>query len=192
MSESAWDEPRPPRAEPTSKLVCVECGEETSVEARRACRVLESSHPPVFSLPPADARRDLPARSARSSYREWKERVVSYTLNVGGRRVADVAWSYSEPTAGFEAIRDDPAFDPSRVNACFVDGEWVRAREGGGIFMAAGSPGRSSGRSRGGRGRAAGEGAAPRFGLTVRHRAGMLGGLGRRRSHRRPVEESTR
>ncbi len=130
MPESVWDYPRPPRVEPTSKLIRIEWGGETIAESRRACRVLETSHPPVYYLPPEDVRMDLLTRSARSSFCEWKGRAVYYTRNVGGRRVADVAWSYPDPAPGFEAIRNYLAFYAGRVDACFVDGERVRVQEG--------------------------------------------------------------
>ena len=40
------------------------------------------------------------------------------------------AWSYPDPSPGFERIRDHLAFHPSRVDRCTVDGEVVTAQEG--------------------------------------------------------------
>ena len=44
--------------------------------------------------------------------------------------VADAAWSYGRPTAGFEAIRDHVAFYAQRVDECWVDDERVLPNPG--------------------------------------------------------------
>jgi len=46
--ESVWDYPRPPRVEITNRRVRVIFQGETIAESRRAQRVLETSHPPVY------------------------------------------------------------------------------------------------------------------------------------------------
>ena len=53
--ESVWDYPRPPRVEPDSRHVVVRFGGEVVADTRRAMRVLETSHPPVFYIPPEDS-----------------------------------------------------------------------------------------------------------------------------------------
>jgi uncharacterized protein (DUF427 family) len=50
--ESVWDYPRPPRLEPTGRLLCVEFNGLTIARTRRGLRVLETSHPPAYYLPP--------------------------------------------------------------------------------------------------------------------------------------------
>ena len=52
--ESVWDYPRPPRVEPTDRRVRVEFGGTVIAESTRALRVLETSQPPGFYLPPDD------------------------------------------------------------------------------------------------------------------------------------------
>ena len=52
--ESVWSYPRPPRVEPTPQVVAVDLGGCRIAETRRALRVLETSHPPVYYLPRAD------------------------------------------------------------------------------------------------------------------------------------------
>jgi hypothetical protein len=44
-------------------------------------------------------------------------------------RLERAAWSYPEPLAGFEAIRDFVSFYPGRLE-CFVDGVRVEAQPG--------------------------------------------------------------
>src|SRR5918992_2826695 len=46
--ESVWDYPRPPRLEDSDKRIKVVFGGVTLVYTRRAKRVLETSHPPVY------------------------------------------------------------------------------------------------------------------------------------------------
>ena len=46
--ESVWDYPRPPRLEPTTRHIRVVFNGITVAETRRALRVLETSHPPVY------------------------------------------------------------------------------------------------------------------------------------------------
>ena len=54
--ESVWDYPRPPRLERTDKKVKVVFGGVTIAYTTRALRVLETSHPPVYYVPPEDVR----------------------------------------------------------------------------------------------------------------------------------------
>jgi hypothetical protein len=50
---------------------------------------------------------------------------------VDGRRFPAVAWSYEEPSPGFEHLRGAVAFYPGRVDRATVDGEQVRPQAGG-------------------------------------------------------------
>jgi uncharacterized protein (DUF427 family) len=130
--ESVWDYPRPPRLEETARLIRIEFGGEVICETRRAWRVLETSHPPVYYVPPDDIRLEFvrPSTTGRS-FCEWKGRAVYHSLLVGDRRAADVAWSYPEPSPAFAPIRDYLAFYPGRVDTCTVDGVAVQPQEGG-------------------------------------------------------------
>jgi phosphohistidine phosphatase SixA len=67
--ESAWDYPRPPRPEQVSDERCVVFAGETIVETVKAYRVLETSHPPVYYIPPAYARLDFLTPAARQFMR---------------------------------------------------------------------------------------------------------------------------
>lgn len=129
--ESVWDYPRPPRVEPTDAHVVVEHGGIVIADTRRAVRLLETSQPPGFYLPPDDVRTDLLVPSATRTVCEWKGPAAYWHLDLGeGRRVQDVAWSYPEPWPGFEAVAGHLAFYPQRVDSCFVDGERVEPNPG--------------------------------------------------------------
>ncbi len=134
--ESVWDYPRPPRLEPAGSVLKIVHAGVVLAETRRALRVLETSHPPVFYLPPQDVRMDLLRPSdRRQSFCEFKglARYWSLAIEIGGREpvtVDDVAWSYPEPSPAFEGLRDHLAFYASRVDECTVDGERVQAQAG--------------------------------------------------------------
>ena len=129
--ESVWDYPRPPRLEPTSKRIQVVFAGVTIADTARAWRVLETSHPPVYYLPPGDVRRELLVASARISFCEWKGRAVYWSLVVGDRQALDVAYSYPAPSLAFGAIGDHLAFYAAPMDGCFVGGERVTPQAGG-------------------------------------------------------------
>ena len=128
--ESVWDYPRPPRLESTSKLVEVFFNGHKIADSRRAKRVLETSHPPTFYIPAEDVDWTYLVQSAHRTVCEFKGMARYHNLVDGDRESLDAAWSYPDPVPEFESIRDYLAFYPSRVEACYVDGERVEAQEG--------------------------------------------------------------
>ncbi len=95
-----------------------------------AFRVLETSHPPSYYLPPGDCDLSLLTGSVGSSFCEWKGSATYWNVTAGGRVIRRASWSYPDPTAAFEPIRDHLAFYPSELE-CYVDGERVTAQPGG-------------------------------------------------------------
>jgi uncharacterized protein (DUF427 family) len=132
MTESVWDYPRPPRLEPTAKRLRVVLGGAVIADTTRAHRVLETSHPPVYYIPPEDIAPGALEPVERTTFCEWKGN-ASYFDVVGGdgERVARGAWTYRNPSAGFEPIRDAVAFYPGEMDECTVDGEVVEPQAGG-------------------------------------------------------------
>lgn len=128
--ESVWDYPRPPKLEKTDKHIKIEINGEVIAETNGAYRVLETSHPPVYYLPPEDVKMDFLSLNPGSSFCEWKGKAGYYSLKVGDVRVENAAWFYSNPTDRFVEIKDYLAFYPSKMDACYVDGEMVQAQEG--------------------------------------------------------------
>jgi uncharacterized protein (DUF427 family) len=116
--------------EASHKLVRVEFAGEVIAETTRAYRVLETSHPPVYYIPPEDVRSDFLRPTRRRTWCEFKGEASYYDLVAGAREVRDVAWYYPEPTARYAAIRDRVAFYPGRVDAAYVGGERVAAQAG--------------------------------------------------------------
>lgn len=128
--ESVWDYPRPPRLERVDETLRVEFAGRTVAETRNGWRVLETSHPPVYYIPPTDVLRDGLAAAAGSSWCEFKGAAAYWHLVVGDRRAGNAAWSYPYPTQAFRPIAGHLAFYASRVDACFVGDERVAAQEG--------------------------------------------------------------
>ena len=105
----------------------------TIADTSRAMRILETSHPPVYYIPPADVVMErLRSSARRGSFCEFKG-VASYwnLTSVDGRTaVEDVAWSYARPSASYAALKDYLAFYASRVDECLVDDERVVPQPG--------------------------------------------------------------
>ena len=128
--ESVWDYPRPPRLEDSARHVRVVFQGVTIADSRCSKRVLETSHPPVYYLPPVDIQMEYLTLKRRTTFCEWKGRAAYYDLVAGEHAASDAAWCYPDPSPRFEGIRDYVAFYPSRMEACYVDGERVRSQEG--------------------------------------------------------------
>ncbi len=128
--ESVWDYPRPPRLERTNQRVQIIFNGETIADTTRAYRVLETSHPPTYYLPPDDLQMQYFQPVPGRSLCEWKGQASYYTIEVGDQRAERAAWYYRDPTPTFADIQDYVAVYPSRMEACYVDGERVQAQEG--------------------------------------------------------------
>jgi uncharacterized protein (DUF427 family) len=128
--ESVWDYPRPPRHEPVSRRIRIIFNGAMIVDTVGARRVLETSHPPVYYIPPSDILPGALVPAAGTTWCEWKGQAAYFSLAVGQRRVERVAWSYLNPTPAFVAIAGYVAFYAGPMDACFVGEEKVRPQPG--------------------------------------------------------------
>lgn len=129
--ESVWDYPRPPRLEDTSKHIQIVFNSEIIADTNRAKRVLETSHPPVYYIPPEDIKMEYLIKASGASFCEWKGYAGYYTVKVGEKTLEKVAWFYGDPTPTFAGIKDHIAFYAGPMDACYVDGEKVEPQPGG-------------------------------------------------------------
>ena len=129
--ESVWSYPRPPRLEPTPRRIRVVFAGVTVADSSRAMRVLETSHPPTYYIPPGDVRLDLLETTGRRSFCEFKGTPSYSSLRIGERVAEHCAWAYPEPAPPYEALRDHLAFFANLVDECWVDEERARAQPGG-------------------------------------------------------------
>lgn len=128
--ESVWDYPRPPRLERVGARLRVIFGGQTIADTTSGYRVLETSHPPVYYIPPDDIAQQYLQGAPGSSWCEFKGHARYWSLNVDGRVAENAAWSYPTPSAAFADIAGYLAFYASRVDQCWVDGERVQPQEG--------------------------------------------------------------
>jgi uncharacterized protein (DUF427 family) len=130
--ENVWDFPRPPAVEPCRRRVRVELGGTLLADSVQALRVLETSHPPTVYVPPGDLAEGVLVPSGHgTTWCEFKGTARYLDAVAGGRRVPAVAWTYPDPSPGYEALRSHVAFYPGRVDAAWLDDERVQAQEGG-------------------------------------------------------------
>lgn len=119
--ESVWDYPRPPAVVPDGRVVEVTGPSGVIARSTGSVRVMETSLPPSFYLPPEDIIGDALAVLAQHSHCEWKGE-AEYLSDATGEIVG---WRYPRPYELFEAHAGWVSFYPDRVQ-CRVDGERVR------------------------------------------------------------------
>lgn len=129
-TESVWDYPRPPSVEASNRRVRIVVDGSVIADTRRAVRVLETSHPPGWYIPPEDVRMDLLRPTSRQSACEFKGEASYYHVSAGGRDRREAAWTYTAPLPGYEAIAGYIAFYPGRVDEAWVDDERVMPQAG--------------------------------------------------------------
>lgn len=128
--ESVWDYPRPAIAEHTAAHIVIEQNGITIADTRRAVRVLETSHPPNYYIPPDDIAEGVLRRAAGSSMCEWKGAAKYWDVVAGDDVLERVGWSYANPTAEFRILKDYLAFYAAPFDRCIVDGETVTPQPG--------------------------------------------------------------
>jgi uncharacterized protein (DUF427 family) len=129
--ESVWDYPRPPRLEHIAKHIVIRFGGAVIADTKRAVRVLETSHPPVYYLPIADVVAGVLQRASGSSFCEWKGTAHYFDVVSGDSRADGAAWGYDDPTPAFLDLRGRVAFYAAPMESCTVDGEIVMPQPGG-------------------------------------------------------------
>lgn len=128
--ESVWDYPRPPRLEAVTKRIQVIFKGVRIADSNNAYRVLETSHPPVYYIPPEDIAMNYLQAASGSSHCEWKGKASYFDVVVDGEAARRSAWAYEKPTPDFASIKDHLAFYAAVMDACLVDGEKARPQPG--------------------------------------------------------------
>ena len=128
--ERVWEYPRPPALERASRRVLIRHAGVVVAESERALRVLETSHPPTYYVPPADLHH-LERSPMRGTRCEWKGTATYWDVAVpGAERLLRAGWSYERPVLRYRALRDHVAFYPSRFDEVWLDDERVQAQAG--------------------------------------------------------------
>ena len=114
----------------TARPVRIELDGDVLAETTRARLLCETSIPMRFYVPREDVRVPLHA-SDRRTYCPYKGHASTWSVDAGGRRHENLAWSYEQPLPDAGAIAGLVAFWDERVDVIF-DGE-RRGRAGGAI-----------------------------------------------------------
>jgi uncharacterized protein (DUF427 family) len=128
--ESVWDYPRPPRLEDTDKHIQIIFNNVIIVDTHSAKRLLETSHPPSYYIPPQDIKMEYLHKTPQSSFCEWKGVAGYYTIRVGEREAPNAAWFYPQPTPEFASLQDYVAFYVHFMDDCYVNGEKAQPQPG--------------------------------------------------------------
>lgn len=128
--ESVWDYPRPPICELFPGHIRIIFAGKVIVDTAKAFRVLETSHPPVYYLPPADIDFSVLAKSSHQTYCEFKGMASYYDLEHDENSIRNAAWYYTDPHKSFAAMKDHVSFYAHKVDSCYVNDEKVQAQEG--------------------------------------------------------------
>ncbi len=128
--ESVWDYPRPPRLEDVVLPIRVIFNGMVIADTQQAKRILETSHPPTYYIPPPDVCMEYLHLERGTTFCEWKGQATYYTIQVQDQRAERAAWSYPAPPAVYAAIKDYLCFYPAPMDACYVGDEQVQAQAG--------------------------------------------------------------
>ncbi|MDX2268247.1 MAG: DUF427 domain-containing protein [Bryobacter sp.] len=128
--ESVWDYPRPPRLEPVPQEIRIVLAGITIAQTSQAMRILETSHPPTYYLPPDAFLAGVLRPAAGQSFCEWKGVARYWDLITHGKVSPKAGWSYDTPSAPYQALAGYVAVYASRVDACFVGDEEVIPQPG--------------------------------------------------------------
>jgi uncharacterized protein (DUF427 family) len=111
--------------------VRITLGGEVIADTTRALRVLETSHPPAFYLPPDAFVEGALVPAEGSSFCEWKGHAAYLDVVGGERMAARAAWCYPEPVPAYAMLAGHVSVYPAAMDECRVGDERVRAQEGG-------------------------------------------------------------
>ncbi len=128
--ERVADYPRPPRLEPAGQRVRIVFAGQDIADSDRAWRVLETFHPPTYSLPMSAFAPGALVPGERGSVCEWKGRAQYWSVAAGGRIAPDAAWGYPDPTPAFTVLRDHVAVYAGPMDACWVGNARVEPQPG--------------------------------------------------------------
>ena len=101
---------------PTTRRLTVRVGDVTLVDTADTVVVFETGHDPRLYVDRSAVRTDLLRRTATSTYCNYKGEATYWAAEVGGKVVADVAWSYDDPLPESSLLRGCLSFDAGRAD----------------------------------------------------------------------------
>lgn len=128
--ESVWGYPRPPKIEDFNGHIRIIFNGIIIADTRIAKRVLETSHPPVYYIPPEDVKTEMLSPADNHSFCEWKGHADYYHLNAADKQVRYACWYYPEPVPKFASLKNYMAFYAQKMDECYVNDELVIPQPG--------------------------------------------------------------
>jgi uncharacterized protein (DUF427 family) len=101
--------------DPSPDRVIVRAGGATIADSTATLVLHEADYPPVRYIPLTDVDQALLASSDTSTYCPYKGDASYWSVTTEPGRGDDAVWTYTEPYAAVEPIRDHVAFYPNRV-----------------------------------------------------------------------------
>jgi len=128
--ESVWDYPRPPKLELFNGHIRIVFNKIIIIDTHQAYRVLETSHPPTYYLPIDQFKKGIFVPNSGTSFCEFKGMASYYDIELNGKKALNSAWYYTWPNASYGAIKNTVSIYAHLMDACYVNGEKVKAQEG--------------------------------------------------------------
>jgi uncharacterized protein (DUF427 family) len=111
--------------EPSPRRVRAFAGGHAIADSRRVLLAFEPRRLPVYYFPSADVRTDLLKQTDYSTGSGAESALTRWNLELAGRTVENVAWTYREPDAARAALKDHVAFYWGKLDAWFEEDEEV-------------------------------------------------------------------
>src|SRR2546423_837372 len=86
-------------------------------DTREALTLREAAYPAVQYVPSKDVDMSLLERTNHATYCPFKGDCAYYIIPVGGERSVNAVWTYEEPYASVDEIKNHVAFYPDRVDS---------------------------------------------------------------------------
>jgi uncharacterized protein (DUF427 family) len=97
--------------------VVVKAAGRVIADTRAALTLREASYPAVQYIPRKDVDMSLLERTEHATYCPFKGDCAYYSIPSAGEKGANAVWTYEQPYASVEQIKDHLAFYPDRVEA---------------------------------------------------------------------------
>jgi uncharacterized protein (DUF427 family) len=111
------DASHPISVEPESRRIVIKSNGRVLVDTRRALRLKEASYPAVHYIPRSDVDMGQLERTDHLTYCPYKGDCHYFSIPAGGPKAVNAVWTYEQPYASVEMIKDHLSFYSDRVDS---------------------------------------------------------------------------